>query len=181
MKMKKIHRPYEIREYDPKWGDAFLATAEKIRPLFGNNLVGIEHIGSTSIEGMVAKPQIDVLVIVKNLDLIPSCYEALKSAGFVPRGREYVGNGDEYITQDAADGKRLASIHVLQEGHPQIDEYRALREYLKTHKEDKELYIKTKRDLYSKFKDDFNSYGSGKTEVILLLVDRAQRWYSSLK
>ncbi|HEU0080524.1 MAG TPA: GrpB family protein [Candidatus Paceibacterota bacterium] len=180
MKAKKTHRPYELQEYDPKWKETFLSTAEKIRPLFGDSVIAIEHIGSTSVEGMVAKPQVDILVVVKDLDLVPLRYDSIRSAGFTPRGREYVGNGDEYITQDSADGKRIVSIHVLQEGWSQIADYRALREYLKTHPEDRELYIRTKRDLYSKHKDDFHSYDSGKTQMISFLVDRARKWYSSL-
>jgi GrpB-like predicted nucleotidyltransferase (UPF0157 family) len=167
----RTQRPYELKEYDPVWKETFSRTAEKIRPIIGDNLLEIEHIGSTSIEGMVAKPQVDILVVVKDLDRNKDCYEL-----FTERGREYVGNGDEYVTEDAPDGHRLVSIHIFQVGHPQIEEYRVFRDYLKTHAEDRDLYISTKRELYSKFVNDFGSYDSGKEEVIAEIKKRAKEW-----
>lgn len=176
----KPHRPYELQEYDPVWKETFSNIAETVRPILGDNLITVEHVGSTSIEGMVAKPQIDVLAIVKNLDLVEGCYEAFQNAGFVPRGREYVGVGDEYVTKDAPDGKRITGIHIFEEGHPEIIALRNFRDYLKSHKEDRELYIATKRDLYAKHHDNYHGYDSGKSEVIHEINNRVKVWSETL-
>lgn len=172
----KTHRPYELQEYDPAWKQRFLDAAEKLKPIFGDNLVEIEHIGSTSIIGMVAKPQVDVLAVVKNLDTVKDRYDAFIKAGFIPKGRGYVAEDDEYMTEDSADGKRLVSAHTLQEGNPKIPEYKIFRDYLQNNEEDRNLYIATKRKLYSEHHDNYADYDSGKKEVIAGIKARAKDW-----
>ena len=78
----KPHRPYELKEYDPTWKQRFLDAAKKLKPIFEDNLIEIDHIGSTSIVGMVAKPQVDVLAIVKNLDVVKDQHDAFIQVGF---------------------------------------------------------------------------------------------------
>jgi GrpB-like predicted nucleotidyltransferase (UPF0157 family) len=174
----KAHRPYELKEYDPEWKQRFLDVAEKLKPIFGENLIEIDHIGSTSIVGMVAKPQVDVLVVVKDLDAVVSCHNALTEAGFIPRGRGYVAEDDEYMTQDSPDGKRLVSVHTLQEGSPKIEEYRVFRDYLQENETDRNLYIATKRDLYSLHENSYAEYDSDKKDVINAIKSRAKQWVS---
>ena len=172
----KSHRPYELQEYDPAWKQRFLNAAEKLRPIFGDNLIEIDHIGSTSIIGMVAKPQVDILVVVKNLDQIKDQYNVFTKAGFTPKGRGYVAEDDEYITEDSVDGKRLVSVHTLQEGNPKIPEYKIFRDYLQNNEEDRDLYIATKRRLYSEHQDNYMNYYRGKEEVIAGIKARAKDW-----
>lgn len=172
----KAHRPYELQEYDSMWRQRFLDAADKLKPIFGDNLVEIDHIGSTSIVGMVAKPQVDVLVVVKNLDVVKNMHDAFIEVGFTPRGRGYVAEDDEYMTEDSPEGKRLTGIHTLQEGNPKIAEYKIFRDYLQSNKEDRDLYIATKRDLYSLHRDNYTEYDSGKKEVITAIKARAKDW-----
>lgn len=174
----KVHRPYELKEYDPAWKQRFLDAAEKLRPIFGDNLVEIDHIGSTSVAGMVAKPQIDVLVVVKDLDVVVTRHNAFTEAGFIPRGRGYVTEDDEYLTQDSPDGKRLVSVHTLQEGNPKIAEYKLFRDYLQENEADRNLYIATKRNLYSSYENSYTEYDSGKKDVINAIKSRAKQWES---
>jgi GrpB-like predicted nucleotidyltransferase (UPF0157 family) len=172
----KPHRPFELQEYDPEWKERFLNSAAKIKPIFGDNLIRLEHIGSTSIEGMIAKPQIDILAIVKDLDAVKDCYAAFVEAGFVPRGRGYVNADDEYFTEDSLDGMRLTSVHTLQADNPKIQEYIAFRDYLRENSADRNLYIETKRNLYASHHDNYAEYGSGKREVIAAIINRAKQW-----
>lgn len=172
----KAHRPYELQEYDPAWKQRFFDAAEKLKIIHGDNLVEIDHIGSTSIVGMVAKPQVDVLVVVKNLDAVKDHYEAFKKIGFTPKGRGYVAEDNEYMIQDSADGKRLVSVHTLQEGNPKIFEYKVFRDYLQNNEDDRNLYISTKRELYSKYHDNYADYDRGKKEVIIGIKARAKEW-----
>jgi|GEM_PF-1981459 GrpB-like predicted nucleotidyltransferase (UPF0157 family) len=172
----KTHRPYELQEYDPAWKRGFLDASKKLKPIFGDNLVEINHIGSTSIVGMVAKPQIDVLAVVKNLDAVKDKHDAFVKAGLIPKGRGYVAGDDEYMTEDSPDGKRLVSVHTLQEGNKKIAEYKIFRDYLQTNNEDRELYIATKRRLYSEHHDNYANYDSGKKDVIAAIKARANDW-----
>jgi GrpB-like predicted nucleotidyltransferase (UPF0157 family) len=170
------HRPFELKEYDPDWKKRFLDAAEKLKPIFGENLIEIEHIGSTSIEGMVAKPQIDILVVVRDLDAVKNCYKSFIAVGYTPRGRGYTNKDDEYFTEDSLDGRRLTSVHTLQEGNPEIEGYKIFRDYLRVSQEDRKLYISTKRDLYSSHHDNIAEYYRGKTSVIDSIQARANEW-----
>ncbi len=172
----KPHRLFELQEYDPAWKQRFLDAANKLKPIFGDNLVEIDHIGSTSIVGMVAKPQVDVLAVVKNLDAVKDQHDTFVKAGFVPKGRGYVAEDDEYMTEDSSDGKRLVSVHTFQEGNPKIAEYKNFRDYLQDNKKDRDLYITRKRELYSKHSDNYADYDSGKKDVIAAIKTRAKDW-----
>ena len=172
----KPHRPFQLQEYDPDWKLRFAKAAEELKPLFGDNLVEIDHIGSTSIVGMVAKPQVDVLAVVKDLDKVAEAHPTFEKAGYVPRGRGYVADDDEYMAKDAPDGMRLISVHTLQAGNPKIAEYKNFRDYLQQNDEDRNLYIKTKRHLYSTHSDSYAEYDSGKKDVITGIKSRAKKW-----
>ena len=170
------HRPYELVEYNPKWKQWFENRRDKIKSLFGENLLSIEHIGSTSIPGMLAKPTIDILVVVRNLDDVTQRLQSFVDAGFTSQGREYVGYGDEYITEDTPNGKRITNIHVLELGNQNIIAYREFREYLKVHEEDRNLYIETKKKLYVEHNQNYRGYDLGKTETIEAIKKRAHEW-----
>lgn len=173
--MKK-HRPYTLEEYNPEWKERFRNIAEVLKPIFGDNLVEVEHIGSTSIEGMLAKPQIDVLVVVKDLDTVKNLYGKFSDAGFTIHGRGYVADDDEYISFDDSNGARLTSIHTLGEGNPKIGEYKTFRNYLNQNQEDRELYMATKKELYLSHNENYTEYDSGKRDVILAIKARAKEW-----
>jgi GrpB-like predicted nucleotidyltransferase (UPF0157 family) len=172
----KPHRPYELQEYDPVWKQRFSDVVEKLNPLFGENLIEIEHIGSTSVIGMVAKPQVDILVVVKDLKVVSDQYDDFIKAGFTPKGCGYVAEDDEYMVQDSIGGRRLLSVHILQEGNPKIVEYKNFRDYLQDNEEDRNLYIATKRELYSQYNDNYVEYERGKRAVIMAIKSRARDW-----
>lgn len=170
----KQHRMFELKEYDPAWRARFLSIADEITPFFGSNLISLEHIGSTSIPGMVAKPQIDVLAVVRTFEDMN--YEPFTEHGYVHCGRGYVAPDDDYLSKDGENGDRIASIHVLEEGNSKIDEYRDFRDYLTENTVDRDLYISTKRDLYASYQSDYAEYDSGKKEVIDGIKARAKIW-----
>jgi GrpB-like predicted nucleotidyltransferase (UPF0157 family) len=172
----KSHRPFMLQEYDPAWKNRFTTIARRVAPLLGDNLVEVEHIGSTSIEGMFAKPQIDVLVVVKNIDAVARVRGDFEKNGFISQGRGYVADDDEYFTEDGPEGKRLASVHILQEGNPKIRDYKVFRDYLKQHEADRNLYIETKRKLYKSYADSYAQYDGGKKDVIEAIRGRAREW-----
>jgi len=176
MHKSKPQRPYEIQESNPNWEKVFYEIADELKYLFGDVAIKIVHIGSTSIKNMAAKPQIDVLVAVKDLSVIPTYYQKLKEAGFTPQGRGYTHSDDEYVTKDDEKGTRHAGIHILQEGNPQIDLFLTFRDYLNSNESDRMLYTETKKMLYKKYPNDYLSYGLGKKKVVTDIIKRAQEW-----
>jgi GrpB-like predicted nucleotidyltransferase (UPF0157 family)/ribosomal protein S18 acetylase RimI-like enzyme len=176
----KTHRPFKLQKYNPDWKKQFSDTAVLLKSIFGKNLVEINHVGSTSIKGMIAKPQIDILAVVKNLELTKECYGAFIRAGFIPRGR-YVAADEEYFTKDSPDGKRQISVHTLQLGAPKINDYKIFRDYLQKNKKDRDLYIKTKQNLYAAHQDNYAEYDLGKHNVISAIKTRAKQWANKNK
>ena len=176
LRFMKPHRSYQLKNYNPNWANEFKKKAQLLRSIFGDEVIDIQHIGSTSIPGMMAKPQIDILVIVKDLTRVKNYYDAMSRAGFTPRGTDYVGVGDEYFTEDAPSGERVTSVHVFPQGHPKISEYLNLRDYLKNHKQDRDLYIETKKKLYQQHSENYAAYDSGKNEVIKTIIRRVNEW-----
>ncbi|MDD5043269.1 MAG: GrpB family protein [Patescibacteria group bacterium] len=171
--MKK-HRPYWLVKYDPIWPRQFAEKKKLILDVLGNEVLAIHHIGSTSIPGMVAKPQIDILVVVKDLRKVHEKATKMADWGFIPRG-DYTGIGEEYFTEDDAEGERLTSVHILPEGHPEIKNILAFRDYLLENKKDRELYSAAKKELYRKYADNYPKYGAGKKTIITEICKRVKK------
>lgn len=172
------HRPYSITEYDPQWVDRFNEHAKRIKGIMGRVALEIHHIGSTSIPGMVAKPNIDIEVVVPSLEAARRLSKKMTMAGYTSRG-DYSKIGEEYFTEDAENGERLASIHVFPVGHPDIQTQLDFRDYIRSHEKDRELYKATKWRLYLQYKDNYGAYDSGKQDVIEAIKMRARNWAKS--
>lgn len=172
----KAHRPYKLVDYDSNWKVLFLDISEKVRNVLGDIVIKIEHIGSTSVVGMIAKPQIDILVVVKKLEDVGTKHQNMIDAGFTHHGRGYVNDDDDYFSLNTEDNVRVASIHILQENNPKIAQYIIFRDYLQSHKEERDLYIKTKKELYLQHSDNYANYDSGKSGTILEIRERAMEW-----
>lgn len=169
------NRPYAFEEYDPKWPVLFAEHADVIQDVLSAEALVVEHVGSTSVPGMSAKPQIDVLVIVKNLDTIPQYYEQMKQKGFTARG-DYTNEGEEYFTKDGLDGTRQVSVHVLPDGHPWADELIAFRDYLRSHPNEMEYYRSAKREGNRMYPDDYTNYYIHKAPILKEVKKRALAW-----
>jgi GrpB-like predicted nucleotidyltransferase (UPF0157 family) len=177
----KPHRPYTLEEYNPQWKETFKEVSGKVKKALGDIAIEVEHIGSTSVEGMVAKPQIDILVIVKDLDVVATKYQEMITEGFAHHGIGYVNEDDDYFSLNTQEGKRVASIHILEEGNAKINYYLIFRDYLRTHPSERDLYIGVKKDLYSKYSENYADYDGGKSDVILEIRGRAVDWFDRLK
>ena len=173
---KYKHREYKLTKYDPKWKERFLEISRKIKSILGENVVEIDHIGSTSIKGMVGKSQIDVLVVVKDLAMVDDFNNDFTKNGFTVLGRGYVADDDYYVTEDSLRGVRLSSVHILQEGNQKINERKIFRDYLEINEADRELYIATKKKLYSQYSDNYPKYVAEKKDVIIEIAARAKEW-----
>ncbi|MEK6894718.1 MAG: GrpB family protein [Nanoarchaeota archaeon] len=170
----KPHRPYELKEYDPQWKTKFKEISKIIKKLLYKEVIAIHHVGSTSIPGMVAKPQIDILVVVKDVKKIKEYNNQIIAKGFIYL-KNYV-NGKDCFAIDNKDGKRLATIHIVQEGSQEISNQLAFREYLKNYKGVIKEYSDLKKILYKKYKNDYSSYGPGKRDFIISTLKKARKW-----
>jgi len=176
----KIHRPYQLKIYDPSWEKKFLGKAQRLTSVLKDEVIAIHHIGSTAIPGMMAKPQIDILAVVKDLSPIPGYHGAMKKEGFTALG-DYTGIGEEYFVEDAMDNTRTASLHILPIGHPEIEKQLHFRDYLRENKTDRDVYSSVKRKLYEKYPDKYSAYDKGKEKTIKAIKKRAKQWAKSFR
>lgn len=161
-------RDLVIVDYDSNWVDLYREYEAHIRRSLSTDVVlGLEHIGSTSVPGLAAKPIIDILLVVPDIAAEEDYLRPLLDAGYVLRVREPRHRMFRTPQLDV-------HLHLLQIGDPQAEEYLLLRDHLRRHDEDRDLYAQTKRDLVTREWSDMNAYADAKTPVINQIKQRAR-------
>ncbi len=156
-----------MEDHDPAWQVEYAAHLERIINALGEYAVGVEHIGSTSVPGLAAKPIIDVLVTVPDITAEADYLDPLLAAGYELRVRE---PGHRMVRSPERD----AHVHVLEENDPAAFDYLLLRDRLRTDAQDRADYEPTKRDLVQRDWSDMNAYAEAKTDVIESIKARAR-------
>jgi putative glutamine amidotransferase len=164
-------RPYSIRAYDPAWPARYEAEAARIRAALGDRLVGIEHVGSTAVPGLAAKPIVDVLASVRSMVPRTDYVDPLRGLGYRwaldPRSDEH-----EFFSRDD-DGERSFQVHVCLAGGDWERRHVAFRDWLRGHPEDAAAYERLKRDLADRHPRDIFTYVDAKTAFIRAIESRA--------
>jgi GrpB-like predicted nucleotidyltransferase (UPF0157 family) len=164
-----------VADYDPAWAERFRQGETKIRAALGEAALAIEHIGSTSVPGLAAKPIVDILLVVEDSSDEASYAPALESAGYVLRVREPDFHEHRMLRTAAKD----VHVHVFSPQSPEIERYLLLRDHLRENEEDRELYARTKRALATRNWPSMQHYAEAKTEVIEGIIARAATARSS--
>src|SRR5215211_37443 len=136
-------RAIVIADYDPAWPERFRGEEARIRAALGEVALSVEHIGSTSVPGLAAKPIVDILLVVEDSADETSYVPALQEAGYVLRVREPDFDEHRMFRTPQKD----VHMHVFSAGSKEIERYVLLREHLRENEEERELYARTKREL----------------------------------
>jgi GrpB-like predicted nucleotidyltransferase (UPF0157 family) len=163
----------EIWPYDPAWPSLFAALGAGLRDALGSVALRIDHIGSTSVPGLAAKPIVDVQVSVAALDPVDAYRVALERLGLVFRS-ENTERTKRYFRE--APGTRRTHIHVRRAGSWAEQFTLLFRDYLRVHPEDRERYAELKRRLARELLDDRHAYTEAKFPFIWEVMARADRW-----
>ncbi|MEJ8544685.1 GrpB family protein [Brevibacillus borstelensis] len=169
-------RIIEVLPYDEGWVALFEREEALLRRIFSEELVAIHHIGSTSIKGMKAKPIIDIMPVVKDIDRVHLYDDAMRKIGYEPKGENGI-NGRRYF-QKGGD-QRTHHVHIFQEGHPDIQRHLAFRDYVGSHPEAMAAYAKRKEELAEKYRLDSVAYANGKSGLVRQIDEAALAWYLS--
>lgn len=156
-----------LHEYDPAWTVTFTEHRDRILRAVGPLDVRVEHIGSTSVPGLAAKPIVDLVVVVPDVTDESAYLEPLLGAGYELRVRE---PGHRLVRTPARD----VHVHVYERGATAVEDYLLLRDRLRSDPDDRALYEQTKRALLSGTWDDMNDYADAKTDVIRAVMGRAR-------
>src|SRR6185437_16090252 len=133
----------QLVDYDPAWPRLFEREAARVRATLGDRVLALEHVGSTSVPGLAAKPRIDMLLVVADSADEPAYVPALEAAGYVLRIRE----PDWYEHRMFNGPETDLNLHVLSQGCPEIGRMLLFRNWLRRHDDDRQLYERTKREL----------------------------------
>ncbi len=157
-----MKKTIEVVSYNPQWPELFESEAKLIKQALGDNCITIHHIGSTSIPGLRAKPIIDMLPVVRDIQAVDHATKAMEFLGYEVKG-EY-GIAFRRFFQK---GKniRTYNVHTYQENDPEISRYLKFRDWLRSHPEDAEAYAKLKQKLAAT-SQDMLQYCNGKDAFV---------------
>ena len=167
--VQPLTAPIVVADYDPGWPALFEREAERIRRALGARVVQLEHVGSTSVPGLAAKPRIDILLIVPDSSDEPSYVPPLVAEGYVLRIRE----PDWYQHRVLKGPDTDINLHVFSPGCVEIDRMVRFRDWLRSNAEDRALYERTKRELASRPWRFVQQYADAKTAVVEEILARA--------
>lgn len=178
--MEKLLKPDNLRKvelvpYDPAWPAMFEQEATVLRRVFGNQLVTIQHIGSTSIPGMHAKPIIDMMPLVKLIGRVATFDPTMLALGYESLG-EFGLAGRRYYRKGGHE-HRSHHVHVYEVNNPGVDRHLAFRDYLIGYPEEAQRYRQLKQELAQRFPNDIYAYMDGKDGLVKELEAKALDWW----
>jgi GrpB-like predicted nucleotidyltransferase (UPF0157 family) len=165
--------PILIVTYDPEWPQQFQELATRLRRALSETALRIDHIGSTSIPGLDAKPIIDVQISVASLKPLDAYRRPLESLGFVFRA----GNPDRtkrYFREQP--GSRRTHIHVRRAGSHAEQLALLFRDYLRAHPDHARRYAQLKHRLAAQYRDNRARYTEAKGPFVWEILAQADRW-----
>ena len=154
--------------HDPGWPQDFAQEAARVRAVLGARALAVEHVGSTAVPGLSAKPIIDMLVVVADSADEDSYVPPLQAAGYRLGIRE--PGWHQHRLFNGPD--REINLHVFSVGSPEIDRLLRFRDQLRRSPADRDLYATNKRRLASRQWEDVQSYADAKSNVIETILAR---------
>lgn len=162
-----------LEEYTSEWREYYQREKRLLATTLGDNLLGIEHIGSTSIVGMTAKPIIDMMVGVRSLEKGKELVVSLEQLGY-----KYISEanlpGRLFFSKGKGDIREV-HLHMVEWKGQYWREHILFRDYLRKNKELAQDYQRLKRELHDKFKHDRDAYTSSKGDFIKSVLEEAKR------
>lgn len=162
-----------LSNYDENWTKMFQMETQFLKTIFGDEIIKFEHFGSTSIKGLKAKPVIDMMCIVKDIERIDSFNNCMEALGYdaagewgIP-GRRLFRKGGE---------NRTHHIHFYQFDNPQINRHLIFRDYLRSNPEEASRYSKFKEELASRY-ESTKEYSPAKKLFVQEMEKKALLWY----
>jgi GrpB-like predicted nucleotidyltransferase (UPF0157 family) len=163
----------EIFAYDPAWPERFAELGRELRGGLGDVALRIDHIGSTSVPGLAAKPIIDLQVSVAAFDPLEAFRTPLERLGYVYRA-DNPERTKRYFREPP--GRRRTHVHVRRAGSFSEQWALLFRDYLRAHREVADGYAARKRGLAIRFRDDRHGYTEAKVPVMWEIIRRADEW-----
>jgi GrpB-like predicted nucleotidyltransferase (UPF0157 family) len=168
--LRQVHMSIAVVEYDPIWMTTFEDLRQNIWPAVADLAVSIEHVGSTSVPGLAAKPIIDMTVVVRSAGDVPAAVNRLAGLGYVHQGNLGIEGREAFQAPTAAPRHHL---YLCAADSLAVRNHLVVRDYLSAHPEIARQYGDLKKALASQYPEDIDAYTEGKTAVILKILGEA--------
>ena len=164
--------PLVVIDYDPAWPQRYARWRHRVGAALGMAALGIEHVGSTSVPGLAAKPIVDIQVSVADLADEPRYVHQLEKAGLVLRSRDEL---HRYFRPPAGQPREV-HVHVCAAGSQWESDHLLFRDYLRADPAACRRYAEAKRANVGRWSDDGWAYTEAKTSVVLDILEQATTW-----
>ncbi len=162
--------PVIIVDYDPHWPDRFEELRAPVVAALGDLVVIVEHVGSTAVPGLAAKPIIDMDVVVPSVSDLPEVIVRLAMLGYVHQGDLGIPGREAFMSPA---GKPRHHLYVCAVGSDELRRHRSFRDCLLTHPDDARAYGALKKDAALRFAHDRAAYTEAKTRFVEAILQRA--------
>jgi GrpB-like predicted nucleotidyltransferase (UPF0157 family) len=162
-----------LSEYSENWTVMYDKEAQFLKTIFGDEVIAFEHFGSTSVKGLKAKPVIDMMCIVKNIENVDVLNEKMATLGYDVAG-EWGIEGRRLFRKGGEN--RTHHIHFYQFDNPQIERHLIFRDYLRSHPDEVERYSSFKEELSRRY-ENTSEYSPAKKSFVKEMEQRALEWF----
>jgi GrpB-like predicted nucleotidyltransferase (UPF0157 family) len=161
--------PVEVSDYDPAWPEEFECLKSRILAALGDLVLRVEHVGSTAVRGLAAKPIVDLYVVVKGMD---EATTSLRELGYVAEGELGVPGRLGFARPE---GEKRHHLYICSPDHAGLETVVRFRDYMRTHGQQADEYADLKRELAGRYRDDRDAYAAAKSTFIEAVLERAER------
>lgn len=173
-----MHSGIQIIKFDEGWIEEFKSIKQVISKSLNDLIIGIEHVGSTSVQGLGAKPILDIDIVIENYEVLPNVIQGLEKIGYIHQeewsfdGREAFDRRDKSTPWDGKGTQWMEHhLYVCNKDSKELARHLAFRDYLRNNPEAVTEYDRIKKTLAMTVKDR-TSYTSGKTEFINKILEK---------
>ncbi len=159
----------QVVDYDTEWPEIFERVRSYVWPAVGDIALNVEHVGSTAVQGLRAKPVIDACIVVASREQVEVCIERLANIGYLHKGNLGVPDREAFRRPEQLPRHHL---YLSPRDSLSLKNHLGLRDYLRSHPEAAREYGELKALLAFRFPKDIDSYIVGKTEFILSILGR---------
>jgi GrpB-like predicted nucleotidyltransferase (UPF0157 family) len=156
------NREINVKPYNKKWKEKFKNEKTNLEKIFNDILVEIYHIGSTAIPNIKAKPVIDIMVVVEDINKADNYNDKMKTLGYEPKGEFGIKNRRFF---QKGGNNRTHHVYIFQQGDKEIKRHINFRDYMRSHPEEAQ-----------KYSQDINKYNKGKNDFIAEIDSKAVEW-----
>lgn len=166
--------PIVLVDYDPAWPDEFARLRDRAWATIGDLAVSIEHVGSTAVPGLPAKPVVDIVVVISSGDHLPEAIRRLEAIGYRARGELGVPGREAFSWPE---GEERHHLYVSPTESEELQAQIAFRDRLRSDPALAADYVELKRELAARFRDDRPAYTDGKADFIAAVLHRQEGWH----